>query len=326
MDPVGRMLLQTVEERNSDRDTEHIHPSAIAKALWCPRQTWYQITGQEKTNKGKPLSFRMENIFAEGHDIHDKWQRWLWALGVLYGAWQCRDCDHFWFALAPEHCQKCQSTHLRYREVPLVNGDHDLLGHGDGLIVDDLGRALIEIKSIGLRSVEIEAPALWLRYVEEGWDLNRLWREIRYPFPSHLRQGNLYLYMAQSLGIDVPEIVFLYESKFNQAVKEFTVRVSSRILDPLLEGCRTVIRGQKSGFPPERPDWATDSTHPECGLCHYKNDCWGITRAKANPTIERPVTVRVVRRVGKSPVRAGGSSPPPSRPMSCLSSPATWPS
>lgn len=289
------MLLQTAEERESERDSDHIHPSAIAKPLWCPRQTWYQITKQEVTNQGRKMSFRMENIFAEGHDIHDKWQRWLWALGVLYGAWQCRDCSHYWFALAPDHCPKCSCPHLRYREVPLVNGEHHLLGHADGLIVDHLGRVLIEIKSIGLRTVEIEAPKLWLRYEEEGWDLNDLWREIRYPFPSHLRQGNLYLYMAGQLGMDVHEIVFLYESKFNQAVKEFAVRTNTKVLEPLLADCRRIVRAVKSGFPPERPDWAHDATHPECGQCRYKNDCWGITREQSRPP-ENRVSIRVVRR------------------------------
>ena len=36
----------------------------------------------------------MENVFAEGHAIHAKYQTWLWEMGVLFGDWLCLDCGH----------------------------------------------------------------------------------------------------------------------------------------------------------------------------------------------------------------------------------------
>jgi hypothetical protein len=125
--PVAEEMLMR-EQLESTRDTEHLHPSEICKKDWCPRSSWYTIKGYERDDK--PLSFQTLNIFAEGHAIHDKWQTWLTKAGVLEQV-----------------------------EVPIINEEHHLMGHADGIINDAKGKAILEIKSVGIGTVRVETDS-----------------------------------------------------------------------------------------------------------------------------------------------------------------------
>ena len=170
----------------------------------------------------RPRGGGLANIFEEGHFIHEKYQTWLWDMGVLEGLWGCRVCHHEWWATSPAVCARCASSFIVYREVPLESDELMIIGHGDGIWNDAAesgARELIEIKSIGLRTIEIEAPGFYKKYTDHEVDLVGLWKMIKRPFPQHLRQGMLYCHVT-----GIHEIVFLYEFKANQDFKAFTVR------------------------------------------------------------------------------------------------------
>lgn len=233
---VEKELLK--EQLNSTRDTLHLHPSEICKKDWCPRSSWYTIKGYDKSEKS--LSFQTLNIFAEGHAIHDKWQTWLENAGVL-----------------------------EQREVAIFNEENRLMGHADGIINDSKGRAILEIKSVGIGTIRMENYDLWKKYSNKEITIDEAWKQVRQPFPTHLRQLNLYMYC---LGIH--EGVFIYEWKPNQDVKEFSVKFQPELIESTLSGCNSVIRGLESGIPPMRPAWVEDSTSATCKNCLYKKVCW----------------------------------------------------
>ena len=91
-----------------------------------------------------------------------------------------------------------------------------------GLMVEGQPFRLLEIKSVGLNTLRFEAPELYERY-ENNETIDKIWMDIGRPFPSHMRQGLLYLYMAiRGSNADVPvptQIVFIYEWKPRQLVK-----------------------------------------------------------------------------------------------------------
>src|SRR5215510_8130530 len=117
-----RHVMKTIgpDVRPDDHSLQYMHPSDLAKSDWCGRHDWYRIVGTkpDKETKANP-SFTMENIFAEGHQIHGKYQTWLWEMGVLFGDWQCIECGHRFGALSPDHCQFCLSPHIIYKELPM---------------------------------------------------------------------------------------------------------------------------------------------------------------------------------------------------------------
>jgi hypothetical protein len=266
---VAVQILKDTAVRESTRDTAHIHPSELAKRDWCPRANWYTIRDHPKDPES--FSFQRLNVFAEGHYIHAKWQGWLNHAGVLEGLWQCSNarCRHEWEGVSPQFCPICITAQPIYREIPLSNEEHMILGHADGIINDAKGRALIEIKSIGLGTVRFEAPDLFKDYQKGNLTLDGLWKKIRQPFPSHIKQGLLYMYCT-----GVHEMVFLYEWKPTQEVKEFVVGFTPELVQPMLDNCKRLMAALKQDIPPMRPMWAESSSAFGCKFCSYKNTCW----------------------------------------------------
>lgn len=260
-------LTRKVTERNSKRDTDHLHPSELSKKDWCPRAAWYGITGTPKAPES--MSFQRLNVFEEGHAIHHKWQTWLWEAGVLVGRWECGECGSSWFGKSPAECVNCQSIHIRYREVPIRDDEHHILGHSDGEIEDSRGRALIEIKSVGIGTVRWEKPSLYADYENGKLSIDDVWKNIKSPFGSHVRQGNLYMHCRK-----LDTIVFIYEWKPTQAVKEFEVKYNPDIVAPMLEGCKVVLKHLEDKTAPQRPDWANAPTSPGCKFCPFKKVCY----------------------------------------------------
>lgn len=234
------------------RRQDIIHPSEMAKADWCPVATYNHIL------HGKPreeLKFTQENIFAEGNAIHAKWQTWLADAGTLWGNWRCLACG----AQVRESARPltaCPSDHLLwdYREIPLRSTSHMIAGFADGGIWDE--NCLIELKSVGLGTLRMEEPALLNRHriktADDKWitDIDGLWKNIRRPTPSHMRQGQIYLWLAREMGLPFTKIQFVYEFKPNQQVKEFSVSLNEEILAPLLDKALRIKHAIERGKPP----------------------------------------------------------------------------
>lgn len=288
--PIERMLLEQGDEGSEPRRADVLHVSELAKSSFCPRAAFLRITGALQHEDSAKM--RLQAIFEEGHDVHAKWQRWIRRLGRLYGRWLCVVCESSWMGTSPEQCVTCDAPgwKLLYREVPVDCAEtHFIVGHGDGQL-DDKDGPWVEIKTIGIGTVRMEAPALLSKYSHKGvhlddidrllewvtgqyreeflsdgkiaaeiddipsqllsrWvDFDALWKNIRRPFPSHLRQGHCY---AGLMGVD--EVVFVYEYKPNQAHKQFVIEASPEIYEPMLETALDVKWAVEHDRPPKCP-------------------------------------------------------------------------
>ena len=263
------IVFNEMNERNEERDTEHLHPSEMAKNDWCLRQSYYKMTKEKESNPESTANFRRMNIFAEGHAIHDKWQEWLRRAGILWGNWKCIGCYDTWEALAPAHCPSCGNTRtVRYAEVPLYSKKYHIIGHTDGVIRDDEGEALLEIKSVGLGTIRWDAPQMYEAYEDGRIDLDELWKRIKRPLAAHNRQIQLYMFI---LGIH--KAVVIYEWKPTQEVREFKVDLDMEVVQPLLDGALAVQDSLKDKVPPLRFSGATRSSKA-CRFCPYKTTCY----------------------------------------------------
>lgn len=258
----GTILLGDIQahmlkeySKPSTRRQDIIHPSEMAKQNWCPRATYYRIKTCRDSNNPylKPdekIGVQLLNIFDEGHLIHDKWQKRLWKMGKLWGNWECLACTHYFRdTLSPSKCPDCHTVGtLIYREVPLRHEQYLIAGHADGA-VPDLG-ALIEVKSVGAGTVRIEAPDIYNAHTEgQKIDLQGLWKAIEEPFSSHMRQGQLYLALCAEMGLPYDRIIFIYEAKFNQGVKEFVVKYDPNYSFPIIDMARLIANALDFGGP-----------------------------------------------------------------------------
>lgn len=254
---VGDIQAHMLKEhaKPSTRRQNIIHPSEMAKQGWCPRATYHRIKACREADDpylkpSEKIGVQLLNIFDEGHLIHDKWQRRLWNMGRLWGNWECQACSHYFRdTLSPGECPQCGATRtLIYREVPLRLEQYLIAGHADGAIPDL--NALIEIKSVGAGTVRMEAPDIYAAHTEgQKIDLQGLWKAIEAPFPSHVRQGQLYLALCAEMGLKYDRIIFIYEAKFNQGVKEFVVKYDPNHSFPIMDMARMIVEALDFGGP-----------------------------------------------------------------------------
>jgi CRISPR/Cas system-associated exonuclease Cas4 (RecB family) len=272
--------------RPDDHSTGHMHPSDMAKKDWCGRHDYYRIIGTPPERKAQANpSFRMANVFAEGHAIGGKYIQWMWEMGILIGDFQCKDCGHRWGDISPSKCQFCLSESLVYKEYPLRRNRYLVEGHADAATTLE---CLVEIKSIGIRTLAFEAPRLYQRYLD-GTKPEDIWFEMNRPFPSHMRQGQLYLWMAWPV---YEQIVFIYESKFHQQTKEFVVEYNKSLIAPLLETAKAVTIGVEQGLPPTRPSWAESPEGKVCASCEYRRTCWSLVDGKKADDPTQSVSIK----------------------------------
>lgn len=251
--PLVKNMLLAKHGPDSTRRTDVIHPSEMAKPNWCARATWLRITGQ-LTPPVEKFDFFQQNIFGEGNTIHAKWQGWLADTGQLWGDWECQLCHCVYegTSASPPTRDLVESgdwepgtawycplgygeplAHMwEYKEVSMQYGLVN--GHSDGALLEST--CLLEIKSVGLGSIRIDAPEFLSRYQDHGkTDLTGLWNGLERPLKSHLKQGDVYLWLANKLGLPFDKIVYLYEFKANQLVKEFTISYNEERVQPLID-------------------------------------------------------------------------------------------
>ena len=290
-------------QRSLHRDTDHLHPSEICKADWCPRSSWYTIKGYEPAPK--EFRFQTLNIFREGHDIHHKYQTWLSEAGVLWGNWQCLYCANVVedeISLGLTHCQTCGQAEWEYREVPITNDEYRILGHADGVVVLNQEQYMIEIKSVGIGTVRVEAPAIFKKYSDKTYSLEDVWRNIKRPFGPHLRQGNLYMHCT-----GIHQMIVLYEWKPTQDVKEFVIRYQPELIADILENAKNLLPWLDRKAAPPRPGWAAPE-HKTCKQCPQYKNCWKEDEVEAQALPHEVQPARKTRRRDPRPSDPAGRS------------------
>lgn len=280
---IQRHLMVRVDEKQVEYQTQPvIHPSEMCKTDWCPRATFFRLVGAPAA-EAEPNAFTLENVFQEGHDIHHKWQNWLWEMGILRGRFRCNSCGGVKVEVSPQSCSACGAGRwaMEYLEAEFRSEKYLIAGHADGDIADDDNEELcplLEVKSIGTGTLRFEAPSLLAKHTHKAKDddgtektlvdYEGLWRDIKRPFPSHLRQGTIYLAVSGR-----QRMVFIYEAKWSQQVKEFRVKYQPEIVAELLDACLDIKYALKTNNPPCRPSWAA-SDNSTCSKCVYRDTCW----------------------------------------------------
>ena len=222
--PIERHLLTLPVD--TSRRQDGLHPSEVTKDDWCIRAAWFQVRGL-KPSEPNP-SLRLASIFAEGHSIHDKWQKWIGDADMLIGVWHCWEHGDWW-GKRSDSCTFCEAV---YKEVPVQHGELDIAGHADGWLTTG---HLLEIKSIGTGTLRAGGHPI-------SGDLSRDFASISRPFNNHIRQASLYIFCLrwmwenELLHQEPPDkLLFLYECKADQAAREFIVKYDEEYLAGFLE-------------------------------------------------------------------------------------------
>lgn len=271
-----------LSDSDGDRAIDVNAPSQIGG---CLRSRYYART--KAPRDGGSIDARTRRIFDNGTYVHIRLQDYLTKMGKL---------------------KMC--------EVPVLNPEYNIQGHTDGVydLTEEL--AIIEIKSIkhgnyvDLKDAKEEHKRQGLIYVycleerrkklqnkyknflafklavkkrtEEyaGYyqhltDGNKFTREEKIAFQCSLH-NKLDTILMRSIT-PVTKVIFLYESKDTQELKEFCVDSSSSegqsILSEVLDECALLNDFVlKKELPPRCTSTKSDYA---CKYCDFKTECWG---------------------------------------------------
>lgn len=275
-------LLSLNDETGSDRA---IDVNAPSQAGVCMRARYYARTGAHKDSLA--VDARARRIFDNGTKTHERLQEYLLKQGMLL-----------------------------MDEVPVHNYAYNIQGHTDGVLaLSAAEKGILEIKSInshGFDSLKnakedhrkqgliyiycLEQRRLFLRATyktRKDFDKSESKRMKEYAeLYQHLKTGSKYTReekihfqcrlhacmdsILYDTKVPITKVIFLYENKDNQELKEFCVSSleanSKEILDEVLEEYADLNEYVKDGEIP--PRCARNKSDNACRWCDYKTECW----------------------------------------------------
>ncbi len=272
-------FLISMEEEN-DRALNVNAPSQIGN---CLRQRYYARLGYKNKNI---LDARTRRIFDNGTKTHERLQEYLKKQGMLL-----------------------------LDEVPVYNAEYNIQGHTDGILaLSDTEKGILEIKSINsnnfsqLKSAKKEhimQGLVYLYCIEQrriqlhnryfslpeflSDERNRM-NEYASLYP-HLKDGSKFTREQKiefQCGLHnqldkilmetfepITKVIFLYENKDNQELKEFCVTSgeNEELLSAVLEECALLNEYvENKELPPKEGE---NKSCALCRWCNYSNECWG---------------------------------------------------
>lgn len=286
--PLGSVIRSiddflTTHNEESDRAINVNAPSQIGK---CLRERYYGRVGTERD--GMAVSPRSQRIFDNGTHVHLRLQQYLTEQGMLL-----------------------------MDEVPVLSAEYNIQGHTDGILqLSPTELGILEIKSINLNNFNalkdikpehkkqglvyaycIEQRRKYLRDTYktlEDFKKSKLRRRKETePYYCHLKDGSKFTAKEKisfQLGlhdkldnilydIDKPvdKIVFLYECKDNQELKEFYLSASeaqgAELTKVILDECKSLNECVLKGEIPNRE--GSNPNDGNCRWCEFKCECWG---------------------------------------------------
>lgn len=276
--PLDRYLFEQINKPN-DRAVNVNAPSQAGK---CNRANYYMRMHYDTDGGIDP---RTQRIFDNGTHVHLRLQEYLTEMELL-----------------------------ALDEVPLINDQYNIQGHTDGYLDLNGEIAILEIKSINdnqfgqLRDAKEEHKKQALIYLfcaeERRLFLHEHYRSVeefnasyqdRYDYfvshYQHLVGGRKYT-REQKIENEVllnmlsdnilfytdkpiTKVIFLYENKNNQELKEYVVErnmTTEPILTEVLKNYENLENCIVKGIPPERE--GTSKSCTTCRWCSFKNECW----------------------------------------------------
>ena len=278
--PLDRYLFEQANKPN-DRAVNVNAPSQAGK---CNRANFYMRMQYEDDGSIDP---RTQRIFDNGTYTHERLQSYLIDMELLL-----------------------------MDEVPLINDQYNIQGHTDGFLNLEDEVAILEIKSINdnqftqLKDAKEEHKKQGLIYLFCAEE-RRLWLHEQYKTPEEFNAsyGERYAYFEERYQhmkggrkftreqkiknevllnmlsdnilfyTDKPitKVIFLYENKNNQELKEFVVErnmTTEPILTEVLGDYDYLNECCETGELPPRE--GTSKSCNICRWCSYKTNCWVV--------------------------------------------------
>ena len=269
------LMSKNADPDDEDRGHGLNSPSGIGG---CLRAQFYRRMGEAS---GDIIEPRAQRIFDNGHGVHDRLQTYL------------------------EKADK-----LLMREVPVWVEEKETIGHCDGVIkISPIQLAILEIKSIndnGFNAL-VDAKEEHKKQAQVYmWAIDLLRQKVSDPkfnkkkylagykklMEGFVQEGNRFtkeqkiqhslecmdkiIDLLKEYPKKITQMIFLYENKNNQELKEYSVSWNDEFLSEIIDNIDLVNEKVKKKQMPERPLEAQNKSCSFCRYCGYKTSCWRV--------------------------------------------------
>ncbi|MFW6129646.1 MAG: hypothetical protein ACOC56_00590 [Atribacterota bacterium] len=266
--------LRWRQKNSPPRGYEIYHPSAFGG---CLRQMQYYRYVERGLIKVEEQDFpsKILRLFDKGHNMHERWTRYMEDIGVLRGYWKCKDptClsvygeDDELGCFKPEKCKSCGGKTFYYNEVSVVRKDLNFYGHAD-MILD-----FSNFDSSRFNGVD-------MAFNEDFLPKNPIVVDMKtandYRFKRVLQKGPSLKYRVQLVIyaniLPVEYGVLIYENKNTSDTAYYKIdKCTDTIFNKIEEQAKSMNEMvDRKLLPPPRPINKDDY---ECSNCPFKNVC-----------------------------------------------------
>lgn len=274
--------LLSLNERDANRRWDINSPSAISK---CPREIAYSRLGYEPDSNA--IDARTRRILDNGTYVHIRLQDYLLKEGILKMDEVPVFLDEYQIQGHTDGLLQINDYELGILEIKSINSA------SFSKLID----AKPEHKEQALvYMMSLENRRLWLKSnfkTEEElqkYFVSDEYQKFILDHYNHLvdgdkytREEKLYFKYEQHMKADrllfntprpITKMIFLYENKDTQELKEFTVKFDEELWGEIKEKLEYINSFVNKKELPPRPEGATSKNCSICRWCNYKNECW----------------------------------------------------
>jgi hypothetical protein len=296
------MKWKTYVRDAGKRQYHTYHPSEWGKCLRLQQYKHYVTKGYISVNEDN-FDSRMLRLFDKGHNMHERWSRYFDEMGILRGAWRCKNksckifdqngnleklssedikkiiskgetraygLDNIHGVFKPEKCI-CGCSEFSYEEASVESKELNIYGHCDVLLdastlSDDKFKGVRYTFNKDFLPKDGKIVVGDMKTISmSAWD-NQL--ERKGPHKYYQIQLTCYVHI---LNCDYG--LLMYENKNNSEMKWYKVERNDKWWDVISWQAKTMqdmASGSNKKLPPPRP--ATKSSY-DCKGCEFKTIC-----------------------------------------------------
>lgn len=274
--------LLAMNDRDGDRRWDINSPSSASK---CPRGIVYSRLGME--SDANAIDARTRRIFDNGTETHERLQKYMMDEGMLKMDEVPVFLDRLQIQGHTDGLLELSRYELGILEIKTINTN------GFSKLVDakeeHKEQALVYMVCLEERrkwlkdkfSTEEELMAYLVseeyhtfienhyKHMEGGQKFSR-GEKLQFKYEQHMKADRLLWNTPRPIN----KMIFLYEDKNTQELKEFTVKLDEQLWADLEDKFEYINEFVAKKEVPPRPDEAKSKSCNYCRWCNFKTECW----------------------------------------------------
>lgn len=277
-------FLLSMNDRDGDRRWDINSPSSASA---CPRERVYSRLGYEAD--ANAIDARTRRIFDNGTYTHERLQEYMLEQGMLKMDEVPVFYDELQIQGHTDGLLELNRYELGILEIKTINTnayskltdakeDHKEQALVYMVCLEERRKWLKNKFSDEKELVEYLVSEDYQEFIKNHYkhmkDGSKYSRgeKLMFKYEQHMKADKLLWNTPRPIN----KMIFLYEDKNNQQLKEFTVKFNEELWEHLDDKFRYINEYVNKKEIPPRPQGATSKSCNHCRWCNYKTECWVV--------------------------------------------------